>query len=88
MFKFWDETLMKKCDFTHDFETLTVELIQFDTLKVPFNFLGGFQFIQSNTKRKIEVTSLKPIDVFGEFGGFLEIFVLVFGLFGSYYSQE
>ena len=88
MFKFWDKKLQKKCDYTHDFEALSVELIQLDTMTMPYNALGAIQFQQSNTKRQIEVSSLKPIDVLGEFGGFLEVFILVFGAFGSYYSQE
>ena len=51
MFKFWDEKLQKKCDYTHDFEALSVELIQIDTMTMPYNALGAIQFQQSNTKR-------------------------------------
>ena len=44
MFKFWDKKLQKKCDYTHDFEALSVELIQIDTMTMPYNALGGIQF--------------------------------------------
>ena len=41
MFKFWDEKKQKKCEYTHDFEALSVELIQIDTMSIPYNVLGA-----------------------------------------------
>ena len=50
--------------------------------------LGSIVLDQENTKRKIEVTSYKLLDLLGDFGGQLEVFSIVFGFFGTIISAR
>ena len=50
--------------------------------------MGLILLIPTHTKNKIEVNSLKPMDVLGTFGGFLEVLTITIGLIGYNYSQR
>ena len=54
----------------------------------PVPLIGSILLNPTDTKNIVEVNSLKPIDVLGAFGGFLEVLTITIGVIGYSYSER